>query len=66
VENGKAKIFVWVLLNREDAQYAQVQEQQLTEQLVDTLVMKPGTTVVIHAFKRYGVKPVEVSVSRTK
>jgi hypothetical protein len=66
VENGKAKIFVWALLNREDAQYAKVQDQQLTQQLVDTLVMTPGRTVVIAAFKRYGVKPVEVSVSRTK
>lgn len=63
IEDGKAKIFVWALVNDKNSGYGSVEEEKLTPQLVESLLVKPGKTVVLGSFRKYGVKPMTMSVS---
>jgi hypothetical protein len=66
MEHGKAKVMVWALVNDKDATYASTDEKKLTGQLVDTYLIQPGKSAVINELRRYGAKPVEISIARTK
>ncbi|MGZ8892713.1 MAG: hypothetical protein ACXW1R_07270 [Halobacteriota archaeon] len=66
MENGKAKVMVWALVNDKDSMSASYDEKKLTGQLVDTFLLEPGGSVVVNELRRYGAKPIELSITRTK
>jgi hypothetical protein len=66
MENGKAKVMVWALVNDKDSTSASYDEKKLTGQLVDTFLIEPGSSVVIDELRQYGAKPIELSITRTK
>ena len=66
MENGKAKVMVWALVNDKDSTSASYDEKKLTGQLVDTFLIEPGSSVLVNELRRYGAKPIELSIARTK
>jgi hypothetical protein len=64
--HGKAKVMVWALVNDKDATSASTDEKKLTGQLVETYLLEPGKSAVINELRRYGAKPVEISIARTR
>ena len=66
MENGKAKVMVWALVNDKDSTSASFDEKKLTGQLVDTFLIEPGSSVVINELRQYGAKPIELSITRTR
>ena len=57
---------VWALVNDKDATSASTDEKKLTGQLVETYLLEPGKSAVINELRRYGAKPVEISIARTR
>ena len=66
MENGKARVMVWALVNDKDSTSASYDEKRLTGQLVDTFLLEPGSSVVINKLRQYGANPIELSIARTK
>jgi len=66
MEDGKAKVTVWALLNAKGAIQPSLEDKDLTGQLVDTFVIEPGESKVINELGNFGVKPVELSITRIK
>ena len=66
MEEGKAKIMVWALVNAQDATFASTDDKDLTRQLVDTIFIEPGKSMVINELRQYGARPIELSIARTK
>ena len=66
MENGKAKVMVWALVNDKDSTSASYDEKKLTGQLVDAFLIEPGSSVVINKLRQYGANPIELSIARTK
>jgi len=66
MEDGKAKIVIWALVNAQDATFASTEDKDLTRQLVDTIFIEPGKRMMINELRQYGAKPIELSIARTK
>jgi len=66
MENGKAKVLVWALVNDKNSTSATYDEKELTGQLIDTFVIEPGSSLIINELRQYGAKPIEISISRIK
>ena len=66
MENGKAKVMVWALVNTVSSTHDSIDEKDLTGELVDTFLIEPGATKIINELLQYGTKPIEISVARSK
>jgi hypothetical protein len=66
MEGGKAKVIVWALLNNKDAEFATTDEEKLQGQLIDAYLIDPGEKLKLKDMERYGVKPVDLVISRTR
>lgn len=65
MENGKANVMVWALVNDKDSMYASTDAKKLTGQLVGTFQIERRRSVVINELRQYGTKPIELSIART-
>jgi hypothetical protein len=66
MEEGKAKVMVWALVNAPDATFASTGDKDLTRQLVDIIFIEPGKSIMSNELRQYGAKPIELSIVRTK
>jgi hypothetical protein len=63
VEDGKAKVAVWILLNPKDATFATTDDKKLKVELINTYLIESGEKLRLNEVESYGVKPIDLVIT---